>query len=247
MYSIKLRRLGGYRKEADEAGALDFILVADAMTTDWETADPEESVESLAARIHRSHTRSYLVMDEAGGLEGIVTEYDVEGVLMAGDTAGKTVSEIMTRSLRTCAASERLRSVLEKLTALDVHQIPVVAKDDPKKVVGVLRRREILWAFGEMASENRKLLDRTKVVLPADHRDSAKAEIEIRTEHRKLAMKPLRKIDIPEDFLCILLRRADRSLIPRGSTVLEPGDVLTVVTIAERGEDLVEWVDHVTS
>ncbi|MEN8151567.1 MAG: TrkA C-terminal domain-containing protein [Planctomycetota bacterium] len=55
-----------------------------------------------------------------------------------------------------------------------------------------------------------------------------------------------RKVDIPQDFLCILLRRADRSLIPRGSTVLEPGDVLTVVTIPERGEDLAEWVKDVT-
>ncbi|MEN8150287.1 MAG: chloride channel protein [Planctomycetota bacterium] len=246
VYSIKLRRLGGYARETGETGALDFILVADAMATDWETAEPCETVESLAARIHRSHTRSYLVMEEDGGLDGIVTEYDVEGALMAGDTAGKTVSDIMTRSLRTCAADERLRSVLQKITALDVGQIPVVSKDDPRKVVGVLRRREILWAFGEMASENRELLDRTNVVLPADHRDSAKAEIEIHPGHRKLAMKPLRKVDIPQDFLCILLRRADRSLIPRGSTVLEPGDVLTVVTIPERGEDLAEWVKDVT-
>ncbi len=136
---------------------------------------------------------------------------------------------------------------IDALASQDVGQIPVVDIDDSSKLLGVLRREEVFWAYGEMASENRKLLDRTDVVLPPDHRDSVKAEIEIRTEHRKLAMKPLKKIGVPEDFLCILLRRADRSLIPRGSTVLEPGDVLTVVTIPERGEHLEEWVRTVTS
>jgi len=246
IYSIKLRRLGGFAKDPVEAGALDFILVADAMSPDFETARPEETVQSLATRIHQSHTRSYCVLAESGSLAGIVTEYDVEGALMAGELEGKTVADIMTRSLVTCTLDQRLREVLRQITAHDVGQIPVVDRADPGKVLGVLRRREVFWAYGELAAENRKLLDKTSIELPPDHRDSVKIEIEIRPEHRRLAFQSLKKIGVPEEFLCILLKRADRSLIPRGSTVLEPGDILVVVTVPEHEEDLGDWVESLT-
>jgi CIC family chloride channel protein len=245
IYSIKLRRLGGFSREPEETGALDFILVMDAMATDHETVDGETPVQDLATRLHNSHTRSCCVLDEEGRLAGIVSEYDVEAALMAGSVADQTVADIMTRSLITCTPDQTLRTVLRKIETHDVGQIPVVHREETSKLLGVLRRREVFWAYGELAEENRKLLDRTTVALPPDHRDSVKVEIEIRPEHDRLAMKSLKTVGVPEEFLCILVRRADRSLIPRGSTILEPGDVLVIVTIPEHEHRLEAWVEDI--
>jgi Trk K+ transport system NAD-binding subunit len=41
--------------------------------------------------------------------------------------------------------------------------------------------------------------------------------------------KQLREIDFPGDSLVLLVRRGGKRLIPHGSTVLEPGDVVTIV------------------
>ena len=41
--------------------------------------------------------------------------------------------------------------------------------------------------------------------------------------------RPLREIDIPDDCLVAMIRRRGDILVPRGNTVLEPGDRLTII------------------
>jgi CIC family chloride channel protein len=244
IYTIKLRRRGGFGEARSPTSALDAILVFDAMSTDHGTVRPGEPVRDLAARFHASHVRAYCVLDDEERLVGIVTQHDLESALMAGAVEGRTTGDIMTRGLITCWPDERLREVLQRLRAQDVGQIPVVARDDPGRLLGVLRRREILWAYGELASEHTSLLERTGADLPAG--ESVKIELEVRPEYASLCDRPVAGLGIPEDCLCILLRRADRSIVPRGRTVVEPGDVLVLVTVPEHEARLRGWVESVT-
>ncbi|MEO0595993.1 MAG: amino acid permease, partial [Chloroflexota bacterium] len=50
--------------------------------------------------------------------------------------------------------------------------------------------------------------------------------------------RPMRELDIPEDALIALVRRSDDVLIPRGSTILQDGDRITIIGT----EDSIQWL-----
>ena len=244
IYSIKLRRLGGLSPQPLNAGILDQILVVDAMSPDVQTVKPDMKVSELVKILHDSHTRSFPVVDAEAQLVGIVTEYDVENVLMSGDAQEIKVGDIMSRDVITCRANESLNAVAERFTEHDVRTLPVVSPKAKRKLAGVLQRDKIIWAYGEMAAEYRRLRDRVRVGEEIDHEDSIKLEVHVKAEHSQLCFKEVRNIGLPEQCLVVILRRANHAVIPKGKTIVEPGDVLVVLTTRENGQVLRDWVQH---
>jgi len=242
IYTIKLRRLGGMTRSHTFHSTLDLIVVADAMAADYPTVRPDSPVAELAVALHRGHLRGYPVVDEEDGLVGIVTVYDVEHALLGDGVAELRARDIMTRNLITCSPDERLRDVLERVTSQDVGQIPVVDRDDQSKLLGVLRREEILWAYGELASEHRRLVDTTGIELPGGTRDSVQIEIAVTPQHEQLCFKKIRDIPIPVQCLIAVVRRANRAVIPHGDTVVEPGDALVLITVPTHEQRIRDWV-----
>ena len=244
IYTIKLRRRGGLRPKRSEVSVLDFILVTDAMTTDFETVRPDVPLSELAVTFHEDHVRALPVVDEESGLVGIVSAYDVETAIISGNLNDRAAKDIMTRSVLTCTGDQRMRDVLELFTSRDVGQIPVVDKENPKKLVGVLRRKEIFWAYGVIAKEHQRMLDRTGIGLPSSQKDSVQVEIEIKPVHRNLCGRRVKEIEVPDQCLIVMLRRADQAIIPRGKTVIESGDTLVVLTTRKNEMNLLAWADH---
>jgi len=247
IYILKLRRRGGLTPPAPKSSVLDQILVMDAMTGDYETISPEESVETLAARFHMGHTRAFEVLDDDGKLVGIVTEYDVESAFMSGDVMSKRVEDIMTRELFVLRPGDSMRDAVEKISRRDVGQIPVVAADDPQHLVGVLRRSEIFWAYGQLSLEHRKMLQESVQALSADHGDAVQLRLHVEKDHDRLAYKRVRDIRVPNQCLIVVLHRGEHAVVPRGETIVEPGDTLVLMTIRPREPGLKEWITSVTS
>ena len=246
IYVVKLRRLGGLRPTRTAPSVLDLVVVADAMSRDYATTLPNTPLTELAARFHKEHVRSLAVLDETDRLVGIVTEDDVAAHLMRGDGHDATAGDIMTSAVITCTADQRLREVLHVLHAHDVGQIPVVNPSDPSKLLGVLRRQEILWAYGELAAEHDRLLRETGAKLPIDNRELVYLDLSVPSNNRELPSQKIQHIGLPGQCLIVMLRRGDRTVVPSGVTVLEPGDELTLVTTRVQEPLLRQWVrDHV--
>ncbi len=246
VYSIKLRRRGALTLHKPQTSALDLFLVADVMTTEVPSVAPDMPLEELTARFHRGHARSFPVVDDEGRLVGIVSEYDVESALMSGTEDARAASDIMTRNLITCTRRRPLRDVLQTFTNQDVGQIPVVADDDPTELIGMLRREEILWAYGELVTEHRRMLNDNGLELGESAADAVQLEVQVKPEHEQLCFKKLRDLNVPERCLVAFMRRADRAIVPRGETVIEAGDVLILLTTEDYEARLREWVERVT-
>jgi CIC family chloride channel protein len=242
IYSIKLRRKGGLAAPKQEMGVLDLILVADAMTFDFETVRDILPVEDLANLAKAGKVRSWLVLDESDGLSGIVTETDLELAIVSGGPQDAKVRDIMTTALTTCTPGESLRIAFRRFADRAVYQIPVVEENDPRKVAGVLRRNELLWAFKELSDEHQRLLQKTGAEVAPSHEDSVQLEVQVKEGSEDLCFQRIRDVALPKGTLIVLLRRGDRAVVPKGDTRVEPGDVLVLLTTRDQ-EDLVrEWI-----
>ena len=59
------------------------------------------------------------------------------------------ISEIMTTDVVTVSIEDNLGTAMEKIAAGDFSILPVVAANDPLKMLGVLTRRDILEAYDQ--------------------------------------------------------------------------------------------------
>ena len=57
------------------------------------------------------------------------------------------VKELDTSKLVTITTEENLYDALEKISLQDFSMLPVVAPDDPAKLMGILTRRDIMGAY----------------------------------------------------------------------------------------------------
>jgi CIC family chloride channel protein len=242
IYSIKLRRRGALAKPRAELGTLDILLVADAMSEDVPTAGVNENLDELADRAREDRSRSWVVTDPEGGMVGMVALTDLERAIVEGDLAGRTVRDVMTANVVTCAPSETLRHAFRRFTDRDVFQIPVVDSQEPGRVVGVLRRTEMMWAFKELSDEHQRLVERSDALPPGSRFESIHVDMQVMPEHLDVCNHPIREIRVPEHALIALLRRGDRVVVPRGFTRVESGDVLTLITTRQHERELRDWI-----
>ena len=241
IYSIKLRRRGALTTARQEMGVLDLLLATDAMSPEFETVPPGLSLDELAGRAREGKTRSWLVLGAGDELEGIVTETDLEEAIVDGRAEGAAVRDVMTTSLITCTPAEPLRTVFRRFADRAVFQLPVVDAEDPRVVVGVLRRNELLWAYKELADEHQRLLERTGAQVGPGG-ESVQMEVQVREGQKDLCFRRIRDISLPPDTLIALMRRGERAVVPKGNTRVEPGDVLVLLTTRDHEEHLREWV-----
>ena len=241
IYSIKLRRLGGFRPSEGEMGTLDILLVADAMEEEVRSVPESMDLDQLAELARDERARSWVVLDENEHLVGMVALADLERSIVAGGSES-TVAEVMTTAVETTFPAETLRNAFARFSTLGAYQMPVVDPEDRTRVVGVLKRAEMIWAFKELAEEHQRLLRRTDKLPPDAGGDSVHVALEVTTSHTAICFHSIREIRVPAQALIALLRRGERVVVPRGFTRVEPGDVLTFITTRRHRSKLDAWI-----
>jgi CIC family chloride channel protein len=153
IYTAKMRRSGIDLRRHEDVDLMRSVTVGEAMTRNFPTVPSTMPVSELVARLSRSRHHGFPVVDELGRLFGVVTLADVEK-RMTGESESLTVGDIATRSPLVAYPSQSLYEALVKLGAKDVGRIPVVDRDDNKKLLGVLRRHDIIKAYRKKLEES---------------------------------------------------------------------------------------------
>ncbi len=237
IYTFKLKRRGIDVWAKKDANLMRGILVREAMTpiTEFPTVVPETSLSEVARLFQETGHHGLLVLDAQHELYGVVTLADLERALTAGGAA--TVADICTTDVLTAFPDETLDDALRHFGALDVGRIPVVDRRHRRRVLGVLRRSDILQAYSHA------LVDKSK----ADyHIERLRLESRIGATLVEIALrggdaavgKPLRNLGLPPDCVIVAIHRGSQVVVPRGDSVLLPNDRLTVLTGADSVDDL---------
>jgi CIC family chloride channel protein len=94
------------------------------------------------------------VVDENGELTSIFSISDFRAILFSPDVENLVVmKDIGTGDLITTTLSEDLDTVMGKFTKKNLESLPVVREDNPRKLEGMLRRKEVIAFYNQRVSE----------------------------------------------------------------------------------------------
>jgi len=165
----KLARRGVSVPGEYEAVVLKMVRVGDVMRTDVPAIPADMSVAELAARMSgaRRHAadeasprepalnliRGLPVVGKEGELVGIVTQGDVLRALENDPNGTAKVLEAGSSPPIVAYPDEIVFDALERMLQNDVGRLPVVSRDNPRKLVGFFNRSSILGAWTRQMEE----------------------------------------------------------------------------------------------
>jgi len=122
--------------------------VADIMTKEVMTVNPQISVSQLLDVMTRHHHMGYPVVNEAGELLGIVTFEDI--MKIPKDTRSEVlVDQIAKKKLITAYPSDSVLEAFEKMSRHEIGRLLVVDPQNPRRLCGVLTRTDIMHTLGK--------------------------------------------------------------------------------------------------
>ncbi len=137
---------------------LEALFVRDVMETDVVTVSPGLSVaqvhDVLERRASMRRQRLLPVVSEHGSLRGVVPWNDVLE-LAARRQLGRTVDDVMQRDAVTAFADETLRAIADRMAAHECGVLPVVDRDQPDRLVGLVTQFDLLRARRRVLEEER--------------------------------------------------------------------------------------------
>jgi CIC family chloride channel protein len=157
IYTLKLVRKGISLKGGRDVSILTSTFVREVMSRSWETISQSMPMGQLLRLVEESRFSFYPVVNSTGGLEGILSLQDVKRLITKRGLEDLViVKDVMPGYVQTLIEDETLASALQKFGLQDVEALPVVDKENPRKLVGVLKRSDIVTFY------NKKLLERTE-------------------------------------------------------------------------------------
>jgi CBS domain-containing protein len=148
----KVARRGHHITREYSVDTLALARVREVMDREIPSIAATVSARELAERISRhdpllSRRQATVLLDGQGLLAGIITRGDLVGALADEDASLRSVLECGTPApLVVCYPDELLREVIGRMLANDVGRLPVVDRDDARRVVGYLGRASLLAA-----------------------------------------------------------------------------------------------------
>jgi CIC family chloride channel protein len=227
IYLLKLVRRGVQARRPRTQDILDTIPVAEIMTTPVETVTTTMAIEDLAQQFERSGHHGFPVVDAAGKLAGIVTLSDVEQA-MTNEVPATTVADVMTRQVVTTFADESVHQALARFGARDVGRIPVVDRQVPTRLVGLLRRADIVGAYGRAIATHRTTQTRVAHLQARDPAGARFIESHLAPDAGAAGVA-VRDLGLPATAVLVSISRDGRTIIPRGDVQLLAGDQLLLL------------------
>jgi CIC family chloride channel protein len=158
IYTLKLSRRGISLKGGKDKTLLEGISVQEVMTTRWQALPQNMPLPQLFQFVEQSRDNVFPVLNPKGELTGILTLQDIRTVVTKRVLEDLVIVEdIITHAYPTVTPDENLASALSKFQLRDLEGLPVVDRHNPKKLLGILRRSDIISFYNKRLLEQEAL------------------------------------------------------------------------------------------
>ena len=143
----KLARRGVRVPAEYAADFLDQISVSAACSHDVVTVRADQTIDEVRDRL-KTH-QGFPVLDTAGHLIGVVTRRD-----FLGQPGGTKLGTLISRPPSVVFEDLSLRDAADHMVREGVGRLPVVSRSDPRKVIGMVTRSDLLTAHARRLDED---------------------------------------------------------------------------------------------
>ena len=148
LYVQKLLKQGINIQHGREVSILNSISVQDVMSREITTIPEEMSFRNVVETISYSKNFYFPVIDREGNMTGILSFNDIREMMFDEGLLDLVVaSTLATPKVEVLVPKNNLNEAMEIFARLDVDQIPVVLPDNPKKVIGIVNRGDVIAAY----------------------------------------------------------------------------------------------------
>lgn len=229
VYTLGLARRGLRLERGRDVEVLEGIAVGEVMEPGDCVLRASDTLEAASDLFAQTRHHGLPVVDDDGGLDGILTIQDLEAAQAAANPPA-TVGEACTRELLVTYPDESIGVALRRMSTRDVGRLPVVARDNPRQLLGLLRRVDLVRAYDIALSRRASLRHRAEAnrLEVSTGGGLSVEEITVRPGAACIG-KRIQQVGWPHDSVIASIRRGPHVLVPHGDTVLRAGDRLVVV------------------
>lgn len=242
VYARGLARHGIRLERGRDVEVLETMSVGEVMQVEPAILNENSTIAEASELFLRKRHHGLPVVNEIGELTGVLTLQDLDGVDPA-EWSTRKVSEVCSRDLLVTFPDETIGSALRRMGLRDIGRLPVVDRNDQRKLMGLLRRTDLVRAYEAALTRreaNRHHQQQTR--LDAMTGGMTVNEYVIRAG-APCEGKTISSAGFPKDCIIASLRRGRETLIPRGDTPLKAGDILAVVATSESREKMLKLIE----
>lgn len=229
IYSLKLAKKGIPLERDRDVDVMKGLKVKEVMTQNPDIVRADMSLTELADTFVRTRHHGFPVVDQASRLLGIVTMQDLERATAQDSVENLRVADIAAKEVVVTYPDDPLSKALREMSRRDFGRIPVVDPQTPTKLVGLLRRQDIIRAYRHAIL--RKLEKQHQ-------REHVRLGRLTDTEILEFSLKPsmvavgrcIKELVLPPQALITSIRRNGQIIIAHGETLFQAGDQVVIIT-----------------
>ncbi len=141
---------------------LEGLRVADAYRKDRKLIQIPEalSLDKIVHTLSQTNQHYFPVVDENGKMVGIFSADDVRSWLYDDSIWNLAVArDVMVTNIVTVTPEDDLNTALQRFTALNLDELPVVDPNDKAQFLGMLRRKETIAAYNQSLMRHKQAME----------------------------------------------------------------------------------------
>jgi CIC family chloride channel protein len=241
IYTLKLTRRGIRLQRGRDRDILQGVTVEEVMSRRVEPIFSDTTLADLADIFAKTHHHGLMLFDADGKLEGIVTITDLDQARQDNLPGDTPASEIATTwpHIKVAYPDETMGDALRRMAPRGLGRLPVVSREDPYQVVGVVRRTDISRAYNLALTRRVEIQQKTENMQRQYAEGTEFVDVAL-VDGDKVVGKTVAEVaaNLPEDCVLVSIERNKNVVIPHGDTVFRAGDKVTAFIRTEDAAQL---------
>jgi CIC family chloride channel protein len=236
VYTLPLRKRGIVYADPEDVDIMQAVPVGEVMTADPDVLPADLTLDDAREEFRETRHHGFPVVQN-GRLIGVCTLADLAHAPSNRERRGPsgqlTVADVCTRQPLTVTPADPVFRAVRRMASIDVGRLPVVASEDHGKLVGLVRRSDVVKAYQRALTQSVAAQQRKQTRQLRDLAGTQVVEFRVAAD-APTADQRVRDVAWPRRTILTGVRRDGEVIMPNGDTMLQADDEVTVLTDREQ-------------